>query len=139
MTTKLIALLVVALAFAGLGLWGQQQRHSATKAKAEVKTLTAQRDGVVIELAKAEAERKRITIVSRELTERLKAQAAVVASQKKALNAALKANPDWAAVPVPDSVWDSIQFRPADSGTPQPGPVVDGQGDGAPAAGPDER
>jgi hypothetical protein len=38
-------------------------------------------------------------------------------AKQKALNDALKANPDWAAATVPDAVWDSV-FSPGQKPTP---------------------
>jgi hypothetical protein len=127
-------LLALAVLVAGLGAWGYVGHASAKHEKALAADLRVQVAGLAQAVKESEAERKRIAKVSRELTMRLKAQAARVAVQKKALNEAIQASPDWAATPVPDSVWDALGVRSPDPGAAQPGPGVDRDSRGASAA-----
>lgn len=108
MAAKLIILLSVVLAFAGLGWWGQSQRSSAIKSKAEAVALAAQLSGTKAALEKSEQDAKDKASVSLGRQKQINQLLAQAEVQSKALNEALKQNRAWADAAVPDGVWDAI-------------------------------
>jgi hypothetical protein len=134
-TSKLIALMALLLAFAGLGLWGQQQHLAAVKATAKVGSLTTELSGTKTALTRAEKEAKDKAAIGLQRQQRINTLLAQAEAQSKALNEALKENRAWADALVPDSVWDALGAS-ASSGAANPGPSVDRGRAGAKAAGP---
>jgi len=118
LTAKLIALLLAALAFAGLGLWGQQQHLAATKAKAEVQTLTKTLEGTKAALDASVKDGKAKAAINLAKQRRINQLAATAAQTQKALNEALKENRAWADARVPDGVLSAIDptYDPAPAG-----------------------
>lgn len=136
MSVKLIALLLAALAFAGIGLWGQQQRLAATKAKAEVHALNQRNEALSGALVAADKDARRIARISDARQVKINQLALTAQRTQKALDEALKANRAWADAPVPDSVWDAL--APTDRSVP-PGPGVDASRPDPGASGPGQR
>jgi hypothetical protein len=114
MTKYVIAALVAVAAFLGLLAWGQQGHSAAREARQNAKAIATQLEvtqGALRLSTEAAA-------LNRKLSE---SRLAVAEKQRKAnealrkeLDRALKDNPDWAASPVPDSVWDALGPGTAD-------------------------
>lgn len=119
-------ILALVLAFVGLWQWGQQGHKSAREATEKAQVIATQRDGLKTALNAADenARKSRAAILKRlEQEAKLRKQAE---KKAKELNDALKANPDWAKQPVPDSVWDAIAGPSSNPG--QEGAGVPAQG-----------
>lgn len=112
MTKYLIAALVAVLAFGGMYLWAQEGWSRAQLAQANAKVIATQLEDAKASLRAANqaAEVNRKVAASRLAA--AEAQRKAAERRAKDLSDALKDNPDWAAQPVPDSVWDAL--RPED-------------------------
>lgn len=100
----MIAALVLGLALAVGGTW----RHVTKKYEGTVATLTAERNDARMQLAEAAKQRAHDAKVIRDLYAARGMLAREAALLRTRLSAALEANPEWSAQPVPKEVQDAL-------------------------------
>ena len=130
-------LLALALFAALAGGWGYIEHQRAEKHELAAKVQKDRADGLAknVERLEEQAALQRATSLARQ--QELNRLRKLAEDRQKALNEALKANPDWADDSLPPSVYDAIT-GPLDA-TGETGPRVDGERTRAGPTGPVER